>query len=386
MINHVINQQQFSVIDDVHESYHPFKNDSYFKKCSQLKSVLCLPFHSQSKLTGVIYLENNLTIGAFDDRRVEMLQMMAAQAAISIENASLYENLEEKVIDRTRQLKAAQAKLVTRAHESGMAEMAIGVLHNIGNAITPANTKTDLLLKELREDPIPNLLDQSMSELATIVAESNAEASIKERYAQFLKLLPENIHQTNDERISKLGSISERHQHIIGIVQTQMKYAKTMSMHDIMDINQVVEDAVEMQRDLLEKYSVELTTNYAQLPMVEIEQVKIVQIIVNLIKNAYEAMSETPSEHRKLMILTELTTDKNFVSVMIKDNGIGFDPADKAKLFNFGYSTKQRGTGFGLHACGNYMLAQNGHITADSNGIDKGATFTVIIPIKCKHK
>ena len=78
--------------------------------------------------------------------------------------------------------------------------------------------------------------------------------------------------------------------------------------------------------------------------------------------------------------------DKNFVSVMIKDNGIGFDPADKAKLFNFGYSTKQRGTGFGLHACGNYMLAQNGHITADSNGIDKGATFTVIIPIKCKHK
>jgi serine phosphatase RsbU (regulator of sigma subunit) len=97
-----------------------FTKDPYIQG-HQTKSILCAPLINQGKLIGIVYLENNLTAGAFTPERVEVLQILSGQAAIAIENAQFYHTLEEKVADRTAKLAAANQE-ITKLNERLKAE------------------------------------------------------------------------------------------------------------------------------------------------------------------------------------------------------------------------------------------------------------------------
>jgi len=114
LIQHIIQKQHPVVLDDAREAHQRFHQDPYFQQKPNLKSVLCLPIRAQGKLTGLLYLENALVIGAFPEERQKILQILAAQAAISLENALLYEGLEAKVKQRTAQLQEKNKRI----HES----------------------------------------------------------------------------------------------------------------------------------------------------------------------------------------------------------------------------------------------------------------------------
>ncbi len=109
IINYVSRTQENVILADAcHEGL--FTREPYIQE-QQTQSVLCAPIINQGKLIGVIYLENNLATGAFTPERIELLQVIASQAAISLENAQLYRNLEDKVIDRTAQLASANDEI-----------------------------------------------------------------------------------------------------------------------------------------------------------------------------------------------------------------------------------------------------------------------------------
>lgn len=293
-------------------------------------------------------------------------------------------NLEQKVLERTRDLKMAQARLLKQAHEAGMAEMAVGILHNIGNAITPAKVSTALLLKKIESSSIRNYLSDIVDKLLLLlVAPDSLSPEDRERYRKAVSLLPDSVNEEYTNIFNEIKKIRDKHDHIESIIQLQLRYARLLTNEKTMIApGTVVNDALEMLEEDIRKYSVKVTKNLADLPPVRIEQPKLLQIMINLIKNSLEAMTETDQDQRRLVITGSPAADsRDYVVLSVSDTGIGFGPEEQNKLFSYGFTTKERGSGFGLHSCANFLIAQNGKILARSDGPGKGATFDVYLPL-----
>jgi signal transduction histidine kinase len=161
-----------------------------------------------------------------------------------------------------------------------------------------------------------------------------------------------------------------------------MRYARLVGNFADISFNQLVADALQMLEDSILKRQVKVTTDLGQLPLIRAEEPKLLQILINIIKNAFEAMEETPPENRRLDIVTAFQPgDHGQVICRIKDSGCGFKPEEREKLFAFGFSTKSKGSGFGLHSCANYIIANQGTIEANSDGPGQGAEFVIRLPL-----
>lgn len=288
-------------------------------------------------------------------------------------------SLEYKVAARTRELRDAQDNLLRQAHEAGMAEMAVGILHNIGNAITPAKVGLYRLYSRMNKKPLLNNLPAAMDEIGEMIPTMPSLSDRrKNRLLKMIKLVPAAIEEEYSLNADELEQIRQKLTHIESIIGLQMRYAHLFDDNESVDLPQVVDDALTLLDDALKKRSIQIVKNFSQVPPVRIEKAKLIQIIVNLIKNSYEAMDQV--DHLDRSIILTIRRDSgppDSVVLSVKDNGIGFLPEEKQDLFKFGYSTKSKGTGFGLHSCANYLIARNGSISAFSAGRDKGAEFVV---------
>lgn len=293
-------------------------------------------------------------------------------------------SLEQKVEERTKELREAQANLLQQAHEAGMAEMAVGVVHNIGNAITPAKVSATLLLNKLRHSPMAHHAQEAMLQIGNALkADPALSDEERQRLLAITALLPQNLQEEHGRILREIKRIEQRHEHIEDIINLQMRYAHLAGDTKEIDLNTLVDDALRMLDDTLGKHAVQVTKNLAALPPVKMEQSKLIQIVINLLKNGYEAMEKMPIDARKLVITTALEPGASPAATLaIRDNGVGFTDEQKANLFQFGYSSKPRGSGFGLHTCANYLIANQGSITAHSNGPGKGAEFIIRLPVE----
>lgn len=287
-------------------------------------------------------------------------------------------SLEEKVEERTQALQEAQAELVNQAHKAGMAEMAVGVLHNIGNAITPAKVEALLLVKQLRKSRLRTDLAQTLEPLPNLIANSEIPAKEKEYLQKVIKLLPGSIAEEYNQAIDSLNNISDKHHYIENIISLQMHYARLHGSPDLIDCNRVIRDGLKILEEQLRQNQVEIVTDLQAEARVRLEESKLLQVLVNLIKNSYEAMANSDTDKRRLQISSR--EQKGEVVIRVTDSGCGFDEEARKKMFTFGYSSKARGSGFGLHSCANYLIANNGSITAFSEGPGLGAEFVVHLP------
>ena len=384
LIRQVIQTQRTQVLDNAADPLQPFAKDPWFMAHQELKSVLCMPILSKGALLGLLYLENDLATDVFALRRQEMLQILAGQMAISIENALLYEELEEKVRQRTEELRQVQDELVKTAREAGMSEIAQGVMHNIGNAITPLKSSAQMAQKSLHESLLRSHLAKAIEPLfGAIEGSTNLEPQQKERMIQILKRLPQGINDEFQAVEDQLGKMGERIRHIEAVIQLQNKYVRKTDLKEPMNLNLLVQDALEMLGDSLAKHAIAVETHLGELPQYYVEKHNLLQVLINLIKNANESMEEMSPEQRKLIIATDVNVDeagKYWIRIVVKDNGKGFDEQQQKRLFSFGFTTKEKGTGVGLHASANYLIAQGGRIEASSEGAGKGAVFSIWLP------
>lgn len=288
-------------------------------------------------------------------------------------------SLEQKVLDRTRKLKEAQMNLLQQAHEAGMAEMAVGILHNIGNAITPAKIDASLLLSKLHDSPLRSGLHDEFATVSKMIGQSTGwPEEEKERLSKIIALLPLSIEEEYGHSMEKLAEIQKKHQHIEGIINLQMRYAHLFGKSEMVDVTQILEDALKLVEDTFVNRDLDIVKSLSPAPKVRIAQAKLMQIIVNLIKNAIEAMdSRGPGTCRLEIAVAFEKEPVPCVILSIKDNGVGFTPHELDKMFSFGYTTKARGSGFGLHSCANYLIANKGSLSAASEGKGKGSQFVV---------
>ncbi len=276
-------------------------------------------------------------------------------------------------------------ELVDTSRQAGMAEVATGVLHNVGNVLNSVNVSANLIVEQVRKSKTA-----SLAKAAQLLREHKGDLG------QFLshdpkgKQLPPFIEAISEQLVREQGALAMEVQalqtnieHIKQIVAMQQSYAKVSGAREILPVHELVEDALRMNSSSLTRHQIDLVREFADVPAVLVDRHKVLQILVNLISNGQQAMEPRP-EGRRLVLRIALSGGDR-VRVEVADNGMGIPPENLVRIFNHGFTTKQTGHGFGLHSCANAAKELGGSLTVQSAGSGLGATFTLALPITEKR-
>jgi C4-dicarboxylate-specific signal transduction histidine kinase len=162
------------------------------------------------------------------------------------------------------------------------------------------------------------------------------------------------------------------------VIDAQQDFAKVGRIKEEIQLEQIVQDTLTLQAGSIERHNLTIEKNFADTEKVVVQKSKLIHILINLFKNAKDAMSETSSDEKKIIVRTY--QDEKNVYLDITDKGDGIKPENVSKIFNHGFTTKEEGHGYGLHSCANYMTEMGGSINATSEGKGQGATFTLSFP------
>jgi predicted ATPase/signal transduction histidine kinase len=358
-----------------------FVTDAYVVR-RQPRSVLCMPVTHQGKLVGILYLENNLTEGAFTPSRLKLLRLLSAQVAISIENSRLYGRLEEKVKERTAELREAQAKLIRFERESTERRMAGGFAHEIRNALAGSKLVLEKVLGGGAEGASPSMVTSIVTELGTIY-ESLEERLTDEEMDSIMGSIMEIVE--SQKAIEKaLQFVFESSARALSITKRIMDYSmvdeQKISPGKI-DLGDLMASALALLEEEIKGHNIVLTTALEKNINIRGEEVPCYSILQNLLNNARDAVLEkgTATEPGTIHVDAGVKDDR-FV-LRVKDNGIGIKEANLNKIFDAFYSTKPNtGTGLGLATVKKIIDVNDGSIRVESEW-GKGTIFTVVMPI-----
>ena len=279
-------------------------------------------------------------------------------------------------------LQQAQRELVDAAHLAGMAEIAVGVLHDVGNLLNSVNVSCETILTKLRSSSLPSLeqaaeLIQAQGEaLPTFIAEDPRGAKLPDLMVAATGLLADergDIKGEAERMLDRLRIMGE-------VVSAQQSYATHGLYRENADLNAVVTDALAILQASLAQSAIEVETDLQGVPSVQVQKTKVVHVLVNLIQNARDALLEAEGDKRQITISTSAAEQQ--VLLRVADNGKGIAADDLERVFSHGFTTKPDGHGFGLHTSANFMTEMDGTIEAESPGLGNGAAFTLSFPLE----
>jgi C4-dicarboxylate-specific signal transduction histidine kinase len=181
--------------------------------------------------------------------------------------------------------------------------------------------------------------------------------------------------------ITLMTSVSEHIEHIKEIVAMQQSYAKVSGVYENLSAAVLVEDALRMNAAAFDRHHIDLVRELGNnLPAVCVDRHKVLQILINLLRNAKYALAARSEDDKRIVIRLGQASPE-WVKITVGDNGIGIDPAHLTSIFNHGFTTKKDGHGFGLHSGANAAKEMGGTLTAHSDGLGKGAEFTLELPV-----
>ncbi len=263
----------------------------------------------------------------------------------------------------------------------GMSEISASVLHNVGNVLNSINVSAETLHASKDSSPL-----KSLKKLAELL---NAH---KENLQQFLTTDPQGTRVI--EYIDELARCWD-HEHkqdlqefqeilknvtlIKNIISTQQSVVKVDSLEQIVSIDELLEEVL-LLSGIYSKKEITIKKDYGEVKPIMIDHIKLFQVLNNIISNGRDALLESDNENKTMIIKTKVI--ENNIVIEVADNGVGIDPANLNKIFNFGFTTKKTGHGFGLHAAALAVNQLGGEISVKSNGINQGATFTIHIPYR----
>ncbi|MCP1441393.1 signal transduction histidine kinase [Pseudomonas sp. GGS8] len=292
------------------------------------------------------------------------------------------EVLEQRVEERTRELKDTQSELLDTARQAGMAEIATNVLHNVGNVLNSVNISADLVTRRLRSSKAQGLgkamqlINEHQSDLGTFLTQ-NEKGKLLPGY---LNQLVEAIALEQQGMTEELAQLSKSVDHIKDIVATQQSYAGANNLVEPLYISELLEDALRMNAGALTRHHVTVVKEYGDVPQVMGDKHRLLLILINLISNAKYAMSDLSNRARHITLGVKVVED-TILQISVKDDGEGIAPENMTRIFAHGFTTRKEGHGFGLHSCALAAIEMNGHLTAHSDGPGKGALFTLQIPL-----
>jgi two-component system NtrC family sensor kinase len=317
------------------------------------------------------------------------IRLIRSHAVINRVNRELQaanETLEQRVQARTRELHEAQSELLTTARQAGMAEIATNVLHNVGNVLNSVNVSAGLMGNRLRETKAQGLADavQLMNEHAADLGDFLSRDEKGQRLPGYLNKLVARLAAERQGLLEELGSLTKSVDHIKDIVATQQAYAGAICVLEPVQIQDLLEDALRMNAGSITPRQITVVKEVAEVPPVLLDKHSLLQILVNLISNARQAMeSVTDRAHRMILGVDIAAGDtERRLRIRVEDNGEGIASENLSRLFVHGFTTRKNGHGFGLHSCALAAKSMHGTLRAHSDGPGKGATFILEVPLK----
>ncbi|MDP3071590.1 MAG: PAS domain-containing protein [Opitutaceae bacterium] len=281
-----------------------------------------------------------------------------------------------------KQLEATQRSLVEASRMAGMAEVATGVLHNVGNVLNSVNVSATLIADGLRHSKV-----ESLSKLAALLKEHAADLGNflttdprGRRVPELLTALSQQAVEQRDRLAAEITSLQKNIDHIKEIVVLQQSYATMSGFLEPLEAEPLMEDSLRMNAGALVRHAVEVVRDYQPVPRVLGERAKILQILVNLIRNAKYACDETDQPGKLVTLRIAPAPTPGHVRLIVADNGVGIPPENLSRIFAHGFTTRKDGHGFGLHSAACAATEMKGSLTVESAGRGRGATFILELP------
>jgi PAS domain S-box-containing protein len=314
-----------------------------------------------------------------DGHEIHVSQVIIAHknAAGEVENLStVMRDISEHKAAETA-LSESQERLLKASRMAGMAEVATSVLHNVGNVLNSVNVSGDLLTERVRSSRLTALVktaamvNEHRSNLASFVADDPRGQRLAELIAGITQAL------VNEHKMftTELTNITSNISHIKEIVSMQQTYSRVGGLVEPVDVGDLVETALKMSAESFSRHQVQITKKLEAVPPVPVDKHKVLQILVNLLTNAKQAVGATNSDDKHVTI--SVTQSGQSVGISIRDNGIGIPSDNLTRIFSHGFTTKKEGHGFGLHSSALAATELGGALRVHSDGIGQGATFTL---------
>ncbi len=274
----------------------------------------------------------------------------------------------------------ARKTVQEQSRQAGIAELVSGVLHNIGNAITPLKVRVANLESTLREAPVAEL-GMALTELGDPDTPTQRRADLRE----FTDLAAREFANLVSSTVEQIVSVAHQVDHVQKIISDQENISRAARVLQPVDVVELVRESVnllgnETQRTLKIEYdpSLQAVGDILGSP------VALQQILINLLKNAAESIrvcTPAPDVGRiEVSAAAENRDQRAMIRLCVSDNGSGIAPENLSRLFKRGFSTKSRPSGQGLHWCAITATALGGQITIDSAGTGHGATVSLWLP------
>lgn len=332
-----------------------------------------------------------------NERTEEIANKNSVLEKQAIQLAQQNEELEEKTEKLTAttatltstltELQDMQAQLVDTARTAGKAEIAINVLHNVGNVLNSLNVSVNVLIQKTETSKTLNL-----NRLATLVKEH------QENIAHFLstdsrgKNVPDYlIHLSNalEKEVEtvrhELGIMNDDIDHVKSIIAAQQAHAKNDSIVETVYLRELCQNALNIIGKNKGETQIEISNEIPAELCVENDKHRLLDIALNLLSNGIDAINEQKPDIGVLSLHAKALSEEDKIEIRIKDNGSGIAPENQQKLFQHGFTTKPGGHGFGLHSCANTAKYLGCQLELNSKGSGLGSTAVLSIPLSIAH-
>jgi signal transduction histidine kinase len=296
-----------------------------------------------------------------------------------IHTAGTAQDITERKVAESR-LAGLHKQLLDASRQAGMAEIATNVLHNVGNVLNSVNISTGLIVQSVKKSRASSLarvvvlLREHAQDLGEFITNDSRGKHLPAHLAQ----LAEHLQAEQETNVRELELLRRNVEHIKEIVAMQQSYATFGGVKEMISVVNLVDDSLRMNEDALSRHSVEVVREFANVPPLNVEKHKILQILLNLLRNAKHACQESERADKRLTV--RVANGEGRIRISVIDNGVGIPPENLTRIFNHGFTTRKAGHGFGLHSGALAAKEMGGSLTVRSAGPGQGAEFTLELP------
>ena len=302
---------------------------------------------------------------------------------ITIDNRPCTVGFFRDITERRRaqaELEDLQRQLVDASREAGMAEIATSVLHNVGNVLNSINVSTGLVAESVKKSRASSLgrvvvlLQEHAHDLGAFITQDSRGKHVPAHLAQ----LAEHLQAEQETNVRELELLRHNVDHIKEIVAMQQTYASFGGVKEMINVVHLVEDSLRINEGALSRHEVEVVREFESVPTLNVEKHKILQILVNLLRNAKHACDESGRADKRLTV--RVVNGDGRIKVSVIDNGVGIPTENLSRIFSHGFTTRDQGHGFGLHSGAVAAKEMGGSLTVHSDGPGQGTAFTLELP------
>ncbi len=330
-------------------------------------------------------------------RRLSIPIQRLEQFARRIASGDLSQRIELKTQDEIQslaesfnfmvaELNRSNRELVKTAHQAGMAEIAVNVLHNVGNVLNSIGVTTQALKSMTHRSKANSLQDAValMESHSDHLAEFMTDDPKGQKLLPYLATLSNHLRNENQAIATALNDLDRHIQHIQEIVQLQQTYSRAVGLTERVDIAEVIDDALQFNAGSIKRHGIMVDKQFEAQPKTIIDRHKLLQILTNLIRNAKQALRHDNQSDKRIVVALQLPRP-HVMSISVSDNGIGIAKENLTRIFQHGFTTRRRGHGFGLHSSALAAAEMNGTLSVESKGSGQGATFTLQLPLRSEE-